>query len=71
MLLKTGERWHCLNAACNCEFVVATGVKVDGQNPRCACGALMKKKYISPAVTYLEFLQLEEPVVPGARSNEE
>ena len=71
MLMKTGQRWHCTNPACNCEILVANGVEAEGQNPRCICGALMKKKYVSPVLTYLDFLHLEEPVVPGSGSHQE
>jgi hypothetical protein len=43
---------------------------VEGRNPRCACGEIMKKKYTSPAAAYVHFLPLEEPAeaqqkVPG------
>lgn len=65
MLMKMGERWHCTNPACRCEVLVESSGKIDGTNPACACGATMKKKYGSPALTYLEFLRGEE--MPDSR----
>jgi hypothetical protein len=63
MLMKSGERWHCTNSACQLEVVVDSQGSVEGNNPRCACGALMKKKYIPPVFRYLDFLHLDEPVL--------
>jgi hypothetical protein len=40
---------------------------VEGKNPRCSCGAAMKKTYASPVLTYLDFLHLEEPLKVAAR----
>lgn len=61
MLMKARERWHCINPACGCQVVVEIGGEIEGQNPRCACGGIMKKKYSSPVFTYLDFLHVEEP----------
>jgi hypothetical protein len=41
--------------------VVEISGEVEGQNPRCACGGVMRKKYTSPVFTYLDFLRVEEP----------
>ena len=70
MRMRARERWNCMNPACGCQVVVEVGGKVEGRNPRCACGEIMKKKYTSPAAAYLYFLHLEEPAeaqqkVPG------
>jgi hypothetical protein len=62
MLMKARERWNCTNPACGCQVVVEIGGEVDGQNPRCACGGVMKKKYTSAVFAYLDFLHPEEPV---------
>jgi hypothetical protein len=67
MQMKTEDRWHCTNPACGCEVLVETGGIVDGENPRCSCGAAMKKKYVSPVLTYLDFLRLEEAPSIAAR----
>jgi hypothetical protein len=63
MVMKVRERWSCMNPACGCQVIVEIGGEVEGHNPRCACGEIMKKKYISPACAYLHFLRVEEPAV--------
>ena len=60
MHMKGEYRWHCTNSACGCEVLVESPSSEDGKNPRCSCGATMKKKYASPVLTYLDFLRLEE-----------
>ena len=67
MHMKSEDRWRCTNPACECEVLVASGGSEDGKNPRCSCGAAMKKRYVSPVVTYLDFLKLEEIPTVGAR----
>src|SRR5882762_5444348 len=37
MIMKSGERWHCLNPACGCAVVAESNGEIEGQNPRCAC----------------------------------
>jgi len=71
MLMKPGERWHCTNSACRLEVVVDSQGSIEGNNPRCACGAVMKKEYASPVFRYLDFLHLDEPVLsdPLARKD--
>lgn len=71
MLMKSSERWHCTNPECHCEILVESDGKIDGQNPRCSCGGVMKKKYSSPALSYLEFLRLDETLIHKERSCEE
>ncbi|HTQ58634.1 MAG TPA: hypothetical protein VMI32_00295 [Candidatus Solibacter sp.] len=67
MMMRFGELWHCTNPACHCEILVQSDSVSDGSNPRCVCGAPMKKKYVPPHLTYLEFLRIEEPLsAPGA-----
>jgi hypothetical protein len=61
MIMKIGEHWHCMNPACHCEVLVQSNGDIDGSNPRCVCGAPMKKKYSPPSLTYLEFLRVENP----------
>ena len=60
MLMKTGERWHCTDQACQCQILVETGGQIEGLNPRCACGEIMEKNYTSYASAYLDFLRVEE-----------
>jgi hypothetical protein len=62
MMMKTGEHWHCTNPSCRCEILVQSNSEIEGSNPRCVCGALMKKQYVPPSLTYLEFLQIEYPL---------
>lgn len=63
MVMRIGERWQCTNAACRCVILVETQGEVDGQNPRCACGSIMKKQYSPPHFQYLDFLRFPEPVL--------
>jgi hypothetical protein len=67
MRMRTQDRWHCTNPACRCEVQVEQSAAVDGENPRCSCGAPMKKTYTSPALTYLAFLRLDETPKVTAR----
>lgn len=61
MRMLTQDRWHCTNPACRCEVLVESNGSLEGKNPVCACGTVMKKKYASPVFTYLDFLKLETP----------
>lgn len=61
MVMKSGERWHCVNPVCGCAVVVEANGEIDGQNPRCTCGSAMKKDYSPPVFRYLDFLKLPEP----------
>jgi len=70
MIMKTGERWHCMNAACGCSIVVETTGNAEGKNPRCACGSVMKKEYAPPAFQCLDFLRFPE-LVPARRESPE
>jgi hypothetical protein len=48
MKLVQGQRWRCENPECGGEIEVITSSRVDGANPRCACGAVMKRPYTKP-----------------------
>lgn len=61
MIMKAGQRWRCSNPACRCEVLVQTSGELEGSNPRCVCGAPMKKEYTPPNLSYLEFLRVDEP----------
>lgn len=71
MVMKSGERWHCVNPACGCAVLVESNGEVDGQNPRCACGSVMKKGYSPPVVRYLDFLRFPEPAFADRDSSKE
>ena len=62
MIMRNGEEWHCTNPACHCEVLVQLASQIEGSNPRCVCGAPMKKQYAPPNLTYLEFLRVEDPI---------
>jgi len=57
MLMKSGERWHCMNPACLCAVLVETSGELEGSNPRCSCGSIMKKEFSPPVFRYLDFLR--------------
>ena len=69
MPITLEDRWHCINPSCGCEVLVARGAAEAGKLPRCVCGAAMKKRYVSPVLTYLEFLRLDEPLNVAARKD--
>lgn len=71
MNMKSGEHWLCSNPACHCEVLVHCSGEIDGSNPRCSCGSLMKKRYLSPHLTYLEFLRVEEHASPQHAARED
>jgi hypothetical protein len=63
MVMKSGERWHCVNPACGCAVLVESNAAIEGQNPRCTCGSVMKKGYSPPVFRYLDFLRFPEPAL--------
>jgi hypothetical protein len=63
ILLKARERRHCTNTKCGCQVVG----EIEGQNPRCACGGIMRKKYASLVFTYLGSSALRSAADPAAR----
>jgi hypothetical protein len=71
MIMKSGEHWHCVNPACGCAVVVESNSGTEGQNPRCACGGIMKKGYSPPALRYLDFLRSPEPALARRDSPED
>jgi hypothetical protein len=71
MLMKSGERWHCMNPACLCAVLVETSGELEGHNPRCSCGSIMKKEYAPPVFRYLEFLRVAERAATSQVPREE
>jgi hypothetical protein len=67
MRMKTEDRWHCTNPTCGCEVLVERGGTAERENPRCSCGAAMKKRYAAPLLAHLDFLGLEETPEVTAR----
>jgi hypothetical protein len=60
MEMKAGEHWRCINPLCKSEVVIVQGSKIGGDNPVCVCGCVLKKNYISPVLSALDFLRFEE-----------
>ncbi|HEV1994553.1 MAG TPA: hypothetical protein VGR03_09490 [Candidatus Acidoferrum sp.] len=71
MVMKSGEHWHCVNPAYGCAVLVEANGEVEGQNPRCACGNIMKKSYSPPVLGYLDFLRFPEPALAHRDSPED
>jgi hypothetical protein len=63
MRMKSGERWQCMNPACQCTVLVETSSEAGGSNPRCTCGSVMKKPYAPPVFRCLDFLSVPEPAM--------
>jgi hypothetical protein len=61
MVMKAGERWHCMNPACGDEVLVEGKSPQDGAEAVCSCGSPMKKEYKPPVFRYLDFLILDSP----------
>lgn len=70
MVMRVKERWHCVSVGCGCQVIVEIGGEIHGQNPRCACGGIMRKKYTSPVFAYLDFLRIDEPRIDESGANE-
>jgi hypothetical protein len=54
-MMRSGDTWHCTNVSCHAVILVQNESQGEGVNPRCTCGAPMKKKYTSPVFRYLDF----------------
>ena len=61
MIMKWGERWHCTNKACRWSFVVENSSQIEGSNPLCTCGRVMKKSYSPPVFRAIEISPFPEP----------
>lgn len=53
MLMIEGQTYRCQNRSCNSEVIVTKPSMEGASNPRCCCGAEMKKPYTSPALQQL------------------
>ena len=71
MIMKSGEHWICSNPACQCAVLVERSGEIEGSNPQCACGSLMKKVYSPPLLRYLDFLRFGEPEITPSGSRED
>ena len=49
--MKKGQRYRCQNRLCGCEMEVTRASAGEiVQNPKCGCGAEMKRPYVKPQV---------------------
>jgi hypothetical protein len=47
--VQKGQRWQCESRYCGSEFQVLASSQVEcGINPRCSCGNMMKRIYVTP-----------------------
>ena len=54
MITRAGEIYRCQNEHCRAEIKVTKGSLEGDSNPRCCCGAEMKKPYSTPVLRRLE-----------------
>ena len=53
--MTEGQVYHCQNSACDAEILVTKASSLEASaNPRCACGAEMKKPYSPPVLRLLD-----------------
>lgn len=54
MIMRKAQRYRCQNRECGAEIEV-TKDSIEGEsNPRCCCGAEMKKPYSEPVLRTLD-----------------
>ena len=51
---KEPQVYRCQNRACGCEIVVTKAPLETKANPKCVCGAEMKKPYSQPVFQMLD-----------------
>lgn len=54
MIMVEGQVYRCQNRQCGAEVKVISGSVEGGANPRCCCGAEMKKPYTTPTLKRLD-----------------
>jgi hypothetical protein len=52
--MTEGQVYHCQNRTCGSEIVVTKASLEASANPRCGCGAEMKKPYSPPVLRMLD-----------------
>ena len=52
--MTEGQVYHCHNRDCNSEILVTKASPAANANPRCGCGAEMKKPYSPPVFRALD-----------------
>lgn len=53
MVMTEGQVFRCQNRDCRCEVIVIKPSIESTSNPRCSCGAEMKKPYSKPGLRAL------------------
>jgi len=54
MSMTEGQVYHCQNRVCDAEILVTKASREARANPRCGCGAEMKKPYSPPVLRKLD-----------------
>ena len=54
MIMTAGQSYRCQNPDCRCEIQVTKTSMEARANPRCCCGAEMKKPYNKPVFKALD-----------------
>jgi hypothetical protein len=54
MMMRSGQRYRCENRECAAEIEVKEDSLEGHLNPRCCCGAEMKKPYTKPVLRTLD-----------------
>jgi hypothetical protein len=54
MIMRMGQIYRCQNEQCRAEIKVTKDSIEGDSNPRCCCGAEMKKPYSTPILRRLE-----------------
>jgi hypothetical protein len=70
MMMRLGDSWLCSNDGCRAQISVQVSGRIDGVNPRCSCGFVMKKTYSSPTFRYLDFLREEDAALVEPASSQ-
>jgi hypothetical protein len=52
--MTEGQVYHCQNRDCDSEILVTKASLETNANPRCSCGAEMKKPYSPPVLRILD-----------------
>ena len=47
------------------------GTVLEGGNPHCSCGSIMKKEFKPPVFSHLDFLKLDPPLVAAKKPNQD
>jgi hypothetical protein len=53
-MMQSGQRYRCQNVECRAEIEVKKASIEGSSNPRCCCGAEMKKVYSKPVLRELD-----------------